>query len=126
MRIAFWLSVLLALGALNDTTREAAAHYVQLGLDPVYAWSTRSQVGQLTSLMEAERDAGRPVPRNPGELRTLLQRNFKSEDLLIDAWGTPYFIEHRTGTVRVVSAGPDRRPGTDDDLKGRPVAARGG
>jgi hypothetical protein len=95
------------------------------GRDPVYAWSTRGQVDQLTKLLEAERDSGRPVPRQPAELATLLQRNFKSEDLLVDAWGTPFFLEYRVGTVRVVSAGPDRARGPEADLKGRPVAARG-
>ncbi len=40
-----------------------------------------------------------------------------------DPWGTPYRYERATnGTVRLYTSGPDRLPGTPDDLRADPAA----
>lgn len=35
----------------------------------------------------------------------------------VDPWGTPFQIECRETRVRVFSAGPDKKPGTGDDVR---------
>jgi type II secretory pathway pseudopilin PulG len=43
--------------------------------------------------------------------------NLSSSARQIDAWGTPFTIECDPSTdPRVISSGPDRRVGTDDDI----------
>ena len=43
--------------------------------------------------------------------------SFDSEGNLLDRWGTPYFFHKMSDQVLdIVSAGPDRRMGTADDL----------
>lgn len=47
-----------------------------------------------------------------------LRLNEKGE--LIDAWGTPYFFHQMSAmNMEITSAGPDRKFGTSDDIKGR-------
>ena len=56
------------------------------------------------------------------DLRDLVEHNHCSPEVIIDPWGTPFqAVVHSAGTldndgVEVISAGPDRRFDTSDDL----------
>ena len=63
---------------------------------------------------------GRMTGRTPQSLKDLAMPPRSGGKPLIrlepDPWGGPYHLEHLDNAVRVVSAGPDRKMGTDDDL----------
>lgn len=42
--------------------------------------------------------------------------------LLLDPWGTPFQYECDGETIKLFTAGPDREPGTNDDLRPDPAA----
>jgi hypothetical protein len=54
-------------------------------------------------------------PPEAHELAAFLARHEITPDGL-DPWGTPYHIVHEPDSVAIMSAGPDRRFETDDDL----------
>jgi len=123
MKLLLSAAAVAALVTFNDGARDHAYRWLQVGLDPIYTWTTRAKVGQLTHILQAEAAAGRPVPTRSSELPALLERSPRVEDLSKDAWATPFGIERQRFVVRVVSAGPDRTFGTEDDIKGEPIAA---
>lgn len=74
-----------------------------------------------------------PVGTNAEIMKTLMGDNprnavlgppegmsLNAEGELLDAWGTPYFFHQISADVmEIISAGPDKRRGTEDDLISR-------
>jgi hypothetical protein len=63
-----------------------------------------------------------PLPSNDGELYSALDAAGVAQETLTDPWGTPfqfrYSLDVRDRVVSCFSAGPDRQPGTRDDVPG--------
>jgi hypothetical protein len=66
------------------------------------------------------------LPSNDRELRATLGAAGISEGRLLDPWGSVYAFRYdldiRNRTITAISAGPDKRPDTDDDLVALTVA----
>ncbi len=54
----------------------------------------------------------------PSSVDELLTRGYITQELAIDPWGNKYMLKKNetTGGVEVVSAGADKKFGTDDDI----------
>lgn len=84
--------------------------------DPVYRWSVKNEArGLLRELVERER-SGSPLPR-PADFQEYLRTRTVAEQPVTDRWGSPYYLLMNRDSMAVVSPGPDRRPGTEDDIR---------
>jgi len=53
----------------------------------------------------------------PSSSKELLEKGYITKELLTDPWNTEYRIENTSeNTIKIISAGPDRRFGTKDDI----------
>jgi hypothetical protein len=73
-----------------------------------------AQLGKTSRLMVSQRDLGQRPPQ-PHELPAYLTRHDIAPGGL-DPWGTPYHIAEEPDSIALISAGPDQRLGTADDL----------
>ncbi|HOW43966.1 MAG TPA: type II secretion system protein GspG [Candidatus Aminicenantes bacterium] len=53
----------------------------------------------------------------PADLAELVPGHLRAADLLVDPWGTPLRLERDGAAAAVASAGPDRIPGSGDDVR---------
>jgi hypothetical protein len=53
----------------------------------------------------------------PADLAELVPGHLRDARLLVDPWGTPLRLEHGAAAAAVASAGPDRVPGSGDDIR---------
>lgn len=90
-------------------------------LSPVTNWykgiRAEADLEKAARLMVGQRNQGMRLPE-PARFGEFLNRN----DIAaggIDPWGTPYLMVHEADSVALVSAGPDGRYDTDDDLATR-------
>lgn len=102
---------------------------------PDYVVTTRAHIESISYMLRDFRTimGGNPVGSNAEIMREVnggnpkgarlgppegLQLNEKGE--LVDFWGTPFFFHQNSAThMDIISAGPDRKLGTVDDVKGR-------
>ncbi len=71
----------------------------------------------LRTLSDALRDDARALRPPPTDVAELIARNQLDPALARDGWGSPLWLDRPPGRRPVlVSAGPDRRPRTGDDL----------
>lgn len=100
------------------------------GLDGLVAWSVegplspavnpyrklkaQGAIGKVTREMIRDRNSGFVRPLDD-EFQAYMVRKLEEEDG-IDPWGVPYAMRPTRDSVAVVSAGPDREFGTDDDI----------
>lgn len=113
-----WLLLLLGIAfavAINPVLRERAEPYLQPALDPLYEWSARSRLGDISGALQAERALNHALPDARG-FGGFLRAHFRGEQGALDPWGVPYYLREHRGRVTVGSAGRDRRPFTGDDL----------
>jgi len=109
-------AVLSKMGGFGETAKIAA---------------TDSKLGQLGAAVQSYQTNGGTVPSSEQGLRALVEKpsgrpvparwvKLASEKDLLDAWGTPlaYYSPARKGggEFEIVSAGPDKRMNTEDDL----------
>ena len=113
------LAMAIAGGVIAGNTDELQRFYEELTAQTQYVVSGMDMrnIGQMLDYEYLRKG------RYPAEARfqAWMQENFKENqfrELASDTWGTPF--EYTTGegakTFRLVSAGPDREHGTDDDL----------
>jgi hypothetical protein len=122
MRRALFLLLILALAAaVNPDLRARVQPYVQPALDPVYEWSVRSRVAEISRSLAADLSGGRAVPDQRG-FSAYLESSYPGVEAALDPWGTPYYLQKEIVGVRVVSAGRDRERGTEDDILSSLVA----
>lgn len=110
--VYIWLAIVTL---IDPRVRERLAPFVQDALDPVHEWATRSSVSEIARLLEAEAARGGTIPDAAG-LPGFLASHRAGIRPDRDAWGTPYFLREEFYARRVASAGPDRVPGTEDDI----------
>lgn len=117
-RIVFVLLVFATV--INPELRARVQPHVQWMLDPVFEWSARSRVHEISRALEAESSLGRPIPTS-STLPAFLRRHYKRDDATVDPWNVHFYLARDTWTVRVASAGRDQQPFTADDILSPPV-----
>lgn len=89
---------------------------------PVIRWSAEEEMRQVArNVVEHERLTG--VVPGGSEWLDWLDYRYSVEEIKRDPWGTVYQLEVSPDSVRVLSFGPDRVRGTEDDF--RVAAPRG-
>ena len=84
-------------------------------LGPAKRYQARSELDFLIDQMRMDRNEAKPLP----DVRTFpkwIERKRPSGGDEKDPWGTPYFLVTASQGLSIVSAGPDRRRGTEDDI----------
>lgn len=97
-------------------------------VNPYRKLKAEGAIGKVTREMIRDRNSGFVRPEDE-EFQAYMVRKVEGEDG-IDPWGIPYAMWPTRDSVAVVSAGPDREFGTDDDVLqtiryGEPSPARG-
>lgn len=119
--------VLTGAALLNPGMREKAKPHVQFLTDPVYSWQVNSRTAEITRRLEEEIERGKPIPSDAA-FHDFLRTSFFGADGHLDPWGNPYVLKrqrvaNRETSFRVVSAGPDGKLNTPDDIRGKPIGA---
>lgn len=110
------LLCVIAFAVADPDARAALRPYLAPVLDPAYEWSVRSRVSEIARMIEADRAAGRVLPP-AGEIDAYVERQYRQGGAGFDPWGSPYrLVRDRSGS-RVVSAGRDAVPYTEDDIR---------
>jgi len=83
---------------------------------PIVRWSAEEEMAQVgRNVLEHERLTG-TLPSGPAWLGWLDYR-YLSPETTTDPWGSVYQLEVTADSVAILSFGPDRTRGTDDDFK---------
>lgn len=113
-----WIMIILAISAvlyLFPDARQAILEKAQPMWAPVREWTTESEMDDLVTdlrLYQVEHNNRLPVGR---DWSGWLAGNYSRGDDM-DAWGSRYRFLMRGDSFYVRSLGPDRTPGTGDDL----------
>ena len=123
-RLSLLLILLLAAAFVDPRLRARAAPHarpvIQWALDPVYEWSTSYRLAEIARGISEHMARNNPVPAG-AEFSAYLRDYYRSDTADIDSWGSAFFLGAVGSEIRVFSAGPDRRAGTDDDIRSRPL-----
>ncbi len=117
-RFTFLLLLAIA-AAVNPGLRSRLEPHLRFATDPLYEWQAERKIREVVGALEDEAASNRPLP-TATELRAFLQRRYAGEDAGDDPWGTPYYLSGRKASLRVGSAGRDRKRGTTDDIVSAP------
>ena len=117
-------AVLLLIGSLTAVYNDVPQKMMNLFDEAVAAAQMVSTAGDLktmSTMLDANYVMNRRLPRQ-NEFRAWLSDTFKEnnvKDLSVDHWGSPYlYLLSKDGRqYMLVSLGPDRLPGTADDMK---------
>lgn len=112
-----------AYAVVNPSAREWVRPHLAPVIDPVFEWSVQSRVSEIARKIEADQAAGR-FPPDPGEIDLYVERHYRYGGAGIDPWGSPYRLVKERAGLRVVSAGRDAIPDTDDDIRSSLLAPR--
>ncbi len=125
-RVVLLLLLLLLVGLSFERSREVIVDTARPALVPAYRWMTLQQMNQIVNDLEAHQETRGPLPAGGREFDEWLDRRYPQPSSREDAWGTRYQLQVTGDGFRVVSAGSDRRFGTDADLvrQGRRVVRR--
>ena len=105
-----------------NETRTILANVAEPIVTPIVRWSTEDEMEQVgRNVVEHERLTG-TLPTGGAWLEWLEYR-YASDDTRTDPWGSTYQLEVTRESVAIVSFGPDRTRGTEDDF--RMLTARG-
>lgn len=120
------LFLLIILGILSwlyfEETRVILLDVAEPAVLPVLRWSTEEEMRQVArNVVEHERLTGQ-LPDGSAWLDWLDYR-YAAEEIKRDPWGTIYQLETSGDSVWILSYGPDRVRGTEDDF--RVAAPRG-
>jgi Bacterial type II secretion system protein G. len=106
-----WIVVDDLLAALNEGRRR----------------DTAAKLSKLTAGINAFRRQNGTLPAAPDivKLTDILHPSYMNELIRLDGWNQPILYQVTGSTFRLVSSGPDHRPGTPDDLivVGGPLAS---
>ncbi len=124
----FFIIALVLVGGvlLQPDLRASVKPHIQFLIDPVESWQVNNRVEEITRKLEAEGASGAALPGDAANFKTFLSRSFFGADAHLDPWGNPYVLQRqrvagRETSARVVSAGPDGKLGTADDIRGKPL-----
>lgn len=109
----------IVLVVLVPPLRARAAPRVEPVLAPWRKLTAADQVERIGRYVEHEARVTERVPL-PRDLSRILGEVFPGRaDVMRDPWGTPFFLRRRGDGFQIGSAGPDRTPGTPDDILSR-------
>lgn len=112
--------------AVGAVTVVSLMFQFSVGHDPLYLLVSRQESAKAAMKARSASVAGRELPQAL-DLYFLLRGEYpdnltklQGEDLFVrelrDPWGQPWVYERLESSYRLTSPGPDRRPGTADDL----------
>ena len=102
--------------ALAPPLRQRAAPHVEPALTPIRRLTVKDKVNRVSAFVEVESRITGMAPQDRDLARVLRKLLPGREDVLVDPWGTQFYLRRRGDGFHVVSAGPDRRRGTADDI----------
>lgn len=83
---------------------------------PLARWGTREEMAQVArNVVDQERLTG-TIPAGARWLEWLRVR-YASPEAAVDPWGSTYQLDASKDSVWVISYGPDRTRGTEDDFR---------
>lgn len=119
------LLILVGLGAalyFPDSRQYLSDRAMPL-LDPVFRWQTGDEMDQIVrDLRVYEQEHANRLPSRD-EWPDYLARAY-SESQASDSWGSPYHYMMQRDSFVIVSYGPDRIYGTDDDIRNGGLTAQ--
>jgi hypothetical protein len=121
--------LILALGAglYFPSSRERILDYAEPLLMPALRWTTQQELERIAEDLEIEQGSRGMIPSGRGEFDPWLDDRYRQEPSRFDAWGGRYALKVVGDSFRVISAGPDRLPDSEDDLvESRRLAPRPG
>ncbi len=114
--------VLLAILVWAVCSIPAVRNFVSAPADMVDAVSTGMEIKQIQSLIAGFQKKSKRWPTEE-EFQQLIEQAFPKDrtdslgsDSLVDLWGEPYNYFRKGSGFALVSMGPDRKPGTQDDI----------
>ncbi|MGH7482639.1 MAG: hypothetical protein ACRELV_10835 [Longimicrobiales bacterium] len=84
-------------------------------LDPVFSWSARNEAENLVRWLNEQRFMGTRLPL-PTQFPDYVDQNYHSGRGGEDPWGSQYYLQITSDSIRVGSPGPDAIPETYDDV----------
>ena len=112
------VAVLLFLASLSiPQTRPTVMAYSEPALYPVLLWMSKSEMERIGGHLTSFENQYYKLPTSPAKFPDWMARVLKEDKERIDAWGTEYRLRIWPDSLAVVSAGPDREHGTDDDIQ---------
>jgi hypothetical protein len=125
-RLFLLLVLALGVGLFLPESRARILDVAGPMANPAYRWMSHQQMSQIVTDLEVVVGTGARLPLARGEFDGWLDQRYQQVRSREDAWGTRYQLRSRGESFDVVSAGPDREFGTDDDLvrTGSAVPAR--
>lgn len=120
MRKLMLLLVLLGVAAMVNPTMRARAEpyarpYIERVLSPVYEYSVSVRVKDVARRLQEASAQGDDMPTS-AEFSNFVVGYYRGVEADVDPWGVRYFLRGSDSRYRVVSAGPDRVPDTEDDI----------
>lgn len=115
VKIIVILLVALAAALYFPTTRPFVVEHAGPVLNPALRLATKAEMEKIArDLQTYERETLGQMPESRG-FATWLEGRYNG-DATQDSWGTTYVLVLRQNSFDVVSLGPDRQRGTDDDI----------
>lgn len=124
-RIIFVLLVALGVALYFPESRAVIMEKAKPVVDPILAWQATDEMEALVrDLRSYEQENYDQLP-DPGEWDAYLEQRY-SPGAAEDGWGTRYHFTLQRDSFYIVSHGPDKVYGTDDDIRvgARQAAAR--
>jgi hypothetical protein len=108
---------LLTVSGMGMTQKESVAEAMNKSLDQVRVIATQFEMRTLQTAVLNEYIADN-IHEVSEDFPTFVRRIAHSDnkDVAADHWGSLYEIEETEGGYLIVSTGPDKESGTDDDI----------
>jgi hypothetical protein len=115
-KLLILLVVVLAIALYLPDSRALMGSWIQPLVTPGYRWMTNQELSQIESDFEFYLENRDYSPLRRGEFDRWLDSRYPQPRSRIDSWGERYTLRMSRSGFQVISAGPDREVGTDDDL----------
>ena len=116
-RLFILLVAVVGVGLYFPGSRAFMVDWSQPVLEPGERWMTRQELRQIATDLDQFTEGRGAAPLRRGEFDSWLDRRYPQASSRVDSWDTRYSAEVSRSEVLVISAGPDRRFGTADDLE---------
>jgi hypothetical protein len=95
-------------------------------LQPVFVWQTKGELDRVVRDLKNYESANFDRLPSRRQWTGWLEGMYHGGEAMEDSWGSVYFMEEQADSFFVVSFGPDREIGTEDDIRRGGVKARQG
>ncbi len=111
------VAVLLFAAALSiPQTRPTVLTYSEPVLYPVFLWQTKSEMERIGAQITNFENQYYKLPTSAADFPKYMEHHFTEKKARIDSWSTEYRLKIWPDSIGVISAGPDRKHGTEDDI----------